>query len=485
MPVESSMALEELLEGILDEKLSSLSDEEMGLLEKNGEAVAEKLLPLVAEEVMHLLKGNEPNSPAHLYWGLSILSFLKEARVFEWVKKLCRVETELVDEYLGHAFVPETLPYVLAATCEGRWEELKAEIEDASLDEFIRSACIEALSILVSYQEVKREEIIDYFQEIFHAILYHDLDDEPLATHLVNTCVDLWPGECIEEIRELFGLRLIDTSLIEIEDVLKGFSKGKERCLEDLSERVFGHYFLQPLSQDSLQHEQLEPHDLAKLSHETDQAYRSVQSLLAEPLVNESLADQLFEEGRILFEPYANFEGLPVEEEEAVKQLFGMTLSSPEQALIKTREMIDKYPEAPLLYSHLYLIYCELDWKREAIQLMKELVEKFPDYLFGLVEYARYFLRRGEPEKIPEIFGGAFMLQEFYPAKEKFPAAEWLAFAHVIALYQIEIGEYRLAKNYLELLERIDPECEEVLDIREMLEMRAFFKALKEPLSPQ
>lgn len=482
MPVESSLTLEELLEGILGEKLISFSAEEMHFLEANREAVVEKLLPLVAEEITHLLKGNQPNSAASLYWGLAILSSLKEARAFEWIKKLCRVEVEGIDEFLGNAFLTETLPYVLAATCEGRWEELKAEIEDPSLDEFIRTACIEALIILVVHQEVEREEIIGYFQEIFHAILYHDLDDEPLATHLVNACLDLWPGECIEEIRELFGLRLIDTSLFEMDDVLISFAKGKEICLEKLAERVFGHHFLHPLAKDSLQQEQLEPHDLAKRSHETDQAYRFVQSLLEASLVGGSLADRVFEEERVLFEPYTNFEGLPEEEQMRVKELLSMTLSSPEQALAITRELIDKYSECPLLYSHLYLIYCELHWKREAIQLAKELVEKFPDYLFGLVEYARYFLRRGEPEKIPEIFRGAVTLEEFYPMREKFHTAEWLAFAHVLALYYIEVGDYKLAKNYLELLERIDPECEEVLDARETLQMRAFFKALQQPL---
>lgn len=484
MSVADFSAIAGLIEGILDESREHLSEEEIHFLSKNRDAAVEILLPIVEAQVALLVEDPTVFDGGQLYWALSLLVFLKEPRTFQFLITLATIESEVIDACLGNAFITESLCWMLAATCQDEWKCLTGLIEDPDLDEFVRGACVEAIAILVVREEISREEVFAYFKECFHNIIYEGQDDESLATRLVSVCMELWPGECMDEIRELFGMRLVDVSSVEIDDLIEAYCAGKEPCLEEFERRVSTYNPLYPLFGENNLRDKSGSEDLDLLSKEADSAYLAAEAILEKDAgPKKNLLDDLTKQGAITFDPadMPYLECLPPEEQWKIQQLHELIFSAPDEALQEARERIMKFPDNPVLYSHLYIIYCELNWKREAINLAKDMVGRFPGHLFGLIEYAKYLLRRGEAPKVLELFSGCTTLQEFYPDRTCFHAGEWQLFSHVMALYHIEIDDYAAAKGYLNLLEKIDPKSDEVQEVEERLKVSAFTKVLRDP----
>ncbi len=92
---------------------------------------------------------------------------------------------------------------------------------------------------------------------------------------------------------------------------------------------------------------------------------------------------------------------------------------------------------------------------RDAVAL--ECCEKFPDYLFGRVNYAQICLENGEVEKIPEIFDGKLDLKLLYPQRTMFHISEYVSFAGIIGLYYVKTGEQEAAKLLYKVLKKMDP----------------------------
>jgi len=123
-------------------------------------------------------------------------------------------------------------------------------------------------------------------------------------------------------------------------------------------------------------------------------------------------------------------------------------------------ELIEKYPHIPKFYNFLNVAYTKTGDSQQANQTAFEISQKFPDYLFGKANYALIRLRKGEPEKIPEIFDNKLDLQSLYPQRNKFHISEYTGFATVMALYYLDTGKYEVAKTYYESLEEVNPESQ-------------------------
>lgn len=483
MSLVNSISVESLIERILNETVEILPEEELQLLNHHKDLVAEFLIPVIDFQMeMMSINMNKVNGNV-LYWGFAILSFLKNRKVFQFLKELCWIETEMIDHVLGNAFITECLSWMIAATVGEEWDTLKEVIENSELDEFIRGACIEAIAILAVRKEISREEMIGYFKECLQKILCNQLDDEALATQLITVFMDIWPGECIEEIKELYGVGLVDSSPAEIDDLLDCFLRGREACLKEFYVRIHAYHPLHPIIGNfCLFRERRNSVDLEEFSKEADNAYIAAEAILSnEPYDKKKLIDCLIEEEKIVFnlDVCPEIQELPKQDQEKIHQLHEKLIVNPKDALQEALDRLLRFPNNPVIYSHLYIIYCELNWKREAVALIKKMVGKFPDHLFGLVEYSKYLLKRGESEKVFELLSGCTTLSEMYPERQSFNQVEWQLFSHVMALYYIKVEDYHLAKDYLEILEMIDPNSKEVEEVEEKLRMGAFSKALR------
>jgi tetratricopeptide (TPR) repeat protein len=141
-----------------------------------------------------------------------------------------------------------------------------------------------------------------------------------------------------------------------------------------------------------------------------------------------------------------------------------------------------------MLYNFLYGAYRKTGRPREAMKLMKETVQLFPNYLFGRVEYALYLLRRGEPEKAHAALENAGTLSQLYPERKIFHAAEWKAFAYAMGLSWIQKGDINQAKIYLAIIQKIAPKSSQITDLQQKMKSKLFLQSmekLQKELKPQ
>jgi tetratricopeptide (TPR) repeat protein len=132
-----------------------------------------------------------------------------------------------------------------------------------------------------------------------------------------------------------------------------------------------------------------------------------------------------------------------------------------------------------MLYNFLYGAYRRLNRPHEALKLMKETLQIFPDYLFARVEYALYLLRRGEPDKAHEALGKAGTLSQLYPERKIFHAAEWKSFSYAMGLYWIKKDNINQAKVYLGIIQNISPNSGEVKELQKEIKSKLFLQAME------
>lgn len=498
----------ELLSKLLNGDMEWLSDQDKSTLTENREGVIQHLNAIFSNEIPRLLGREKCLNTTALFWGFKLAGFLGASEAFQWLQKLCHLSIEDLEQSLGDYFVTEELAYLLADTMN-QWNALKSEIENPTLDEFIRSACLDALVFSVAKGRIERLEITDYFKSLFHRILNGEFDDELLCTHLVSSCADLWPGECLEEIRESFGLTLVDETHLGLDCVLEDFHRGRELCIEKLQKQIKQHCFWEVLPKFPDPSEATQSQKWDKLFQLVNQAGTDADRALKrtsnkEPQRNEicscgsgrkykkccmnkpSLSELpsriKIEESIISYDPLEHsdsMKALPEVERESILALYYLTEENPEEVVATAPIYISKYPDIPMLYNFLYGAYRKLKRPREAIKLMKETLQIFPDYFFARVEYALYLLRRGEPEKAHAALENSGTLSQLYPDRKVFHAAEWKAFAYAMSLYSIQKDDLNQAKIYLEMIQKISPKSYEIKDLQQKMKSRLFLQSME------
>jgi hypothetical protein len=172
----------------------------------------------------------DDNYQAHLY-ALYLLAQFKEARAFPLLLELLSHPGEALHAILGDVLT-EDLGRILASVCNNNIEPLKKLIENGTIDEYVRAACIDALIILVGAQEQPREAIIGYFK----ALLEHRLERSPsfVWDQLALGAALLHPNELYPALCEAYQEKLITPSFIRLEEITTLLNTSKESLLLQL-----------------------------------------------------------------------------------------------------------------------------------------------------------------------------------------------------------------------------------------------------------
>jgi len=159
-------------------------------------------------------------------------------------------------------------------------------------------------------------------------------------------------------------------------------------------------------------------------------------------------------------EPIENpwFNQLPKKVQERIDALYDLTLSDPKAVIAEVSAFIRKYPKVPLFYNYLSVAHAQLgDFERRDVAI-KACYKRFPNYLFGRVNYAQLCLEDGDADKIPEIFDEKLNLGQLYPQRTTFHVSEYAGFAGIMGLYYLHLGEREAAKMHYKTLKQIAPE---------------------------
>ena len=126
--------------------------------------------------------------------------------------------------------------------------------------------------------------------------------------------------------------------------------------------------------------------------------------------------------------------------------LFAQVHNDPSAAVPQLLELIEQYPQAPMLYNWLAVAYGLLGKFDEAGDISRLNYERNPHYLFARCNFAQVCMMRGDLEQVRSILDGKFDLKLMYPERDVFHRTEFLTFCDVVVEYLARTGERRAAK---------------------------------------
>lgn len=173
-----------------------------------AEAVAQR--EDITPELLRLLEDTASNIEAaahqehymgHIY-AMYLLSQFRDRRAYQPLVSLVTAEWKHVDSLLGD-ILTEDLGRMLASVCDGDISLICGMIENSGLNEYVRSAGLDALVILVAQEIKTREEVMAYFQSLFNGGLEREFSY--VWASLVSKCCRIYPGEVEEDIGRAFA----------------------------------------------------------------------------------------------------------------------------------------------------------------------------------------------------------------------------------------------------------------------------------------
>ena len=151
--------------------------------------------------------------------------------------KFFSVPDETIVDSTGD-IVTEDLHRILASVCHNDLGPIKRMIEDTTVNEYVRSAGLKTLLLLVAEEKLSREHVVDYFRSLFQCKFKHE--GEFVWASLVSASCDLYPEELLPDIQKTYDNNLVDLSWIRMEDVRRSLAEGKEQVLQKLRQHQSG-----------------------------------------------------------------------------------------------------------------------------------------------------------------------------------------------------------------------------------------------------
>jgi uncharacterized protein len=199
-----------------------------------------------------------------LFFAVNLMAQQREHRAFA---PLCTLATDidLFEEVLGENGPTELLPRLLVSTYDGRSELLKALIENAEADEFVRSSALDALAFLTYRGDIARQATRDYLHWLHHAM--QPQEENYAFVGIIDTIVHLGFVEDRPIVQDLFRRGLIDDSVLtlrEFDQEIKAMTgdpeqqrrafarKAVEPCPDIIEELGTWHWFTEAGERDEI-----------------------------------------------------------------------------------------------------------------------------------------------------------------------------------------------------------------------------------------
>ncbi len=203
--------------------------------------------PLLAEELSVL--ANHPDQILtknssyfrHIF-SLLVMAQWREKQAWPLIIKLLKNGQQHLDLLLGDV-LPEAFPQIIASLCHGDLAPLKQLIEDQEADDFLRVVMLQALFILYKEQDLSREQLVDYLQQLCTEKLERSAGE--VWDYLVLLCAENHLHELKPQIIKCFDDQLVETYFISQTEALELFNKQVEpwvffAYITDLVEMIKG-----------------------------------------------------------------------------------------------------------------------------------------------------------------------------------------------------------------------------------------------------
>ncbi len=201
------------------------------------DAMTPVLLAALQEVAEDPAKMQREPSPMLPIYAMYLLAQFRERAAYPLLVKFFSMPGEISLDTTGDV-VTEDLGRILASVCPNDLGPIKRMIVNKAVNEYVRSACLRSLVVMVLEEELPREEIIDYFRSLFRT----QLTRKPDLTwgSLVSAACDLYPEELLPDIQQAYDDGLVDSRYIGLENVHQTLAEGKENVLRKFRQRRGG-----------------------------------------------------------------------------------------------------------------------------------------------------------------------------------------------------------------------------------------------------
>ena len=183
------------------------------------------------EELLEL-----PDYFLHIY-ALFLLAQFQETQAYPLIIEFFSVPGDTALDVTGDV-VTEDLGRILASVSGGNIEPVKQLIENPQTNEYVRSAALSSLMVLVAQGVVSRELVIEYFEELFSSRLEKEPNSETepnyFWTALVSNSARLYPLELKQHIERAFESDLVDPFFVNSQDIEYYLQLGLDATLDRL-----------------------------------------------------------------------------------------------------------------------------------------------------------------------------------------------------------------------------------------------------------
>jgi len=116
-----------------------------------------------------------------------------------------------------------------------------------------------------------------------------------------------------------------------------------------------------------------------------------------------------------------------------------------------------KYPNVPTIYNYLGIAYERTNQLKKYYKTLIETKEKFPDYIFGKISLAEYYLSDKKFKKIPDLFDNKFEITQHFPGgTDAFHISAVRGFYYITGRYFVKVGKIEMAYKSYFLLSELD-----------------------------
>jgi len=151
----------------------------------------------------------------HLF-ALYLLAQFREKRAYAPIIKMFSAPGETPFDLFGDT-VTEGLSRILASVYDGNPAPLRGLVGSDEVNEYVRSAALDAFLVLEHTGQMPRAEVVEYFRRLFHGKLQRT--QSYAWDGFVCAVADLPAPELLEDVRQAYADGLVDDTVADLEGI--------------------------------------------------------------------------------------------------------------------------------------------------------------------------------------------------------------------------------------------------------------------------
>lgn len=231
MSQERAAELVELFDTIWDVYLHDEVDEAITLQEEITPLLLDILHQVVADPQKYADEEHFANN-----YAVTLLAHFREPKAHLPILKAFNLPQEQLGLIWGD-MVTEKFPALACRTAHGNYDAIKEIVLDKGAYEFLRASAMECIVLAVAMGEISRDDALSYYESLLNDDTLADPDDF-FWSGIAGDLMDLYPGELLERIRELYAKGYISENEISVQELDNVMAAGLEGAIEKLPARL-------------------------------------------------------------------------------------------------------------------------------------------------------------------------------------------------------------------------------------------------------